>query len=84
MGRAERLMVAALIRRVEAGADAVSAEELREAARAAGVDRGAALERGVERLVRRGLLSSQWEAGQVVGYRPTEKAYAELQSGSEA
>jgi hypothetical protein len=36
----------------------------------------------VERMLRRGLLSSQWEDTKLIGYIPTSKAYAELGSGS--
>jgi hypothetical protein len=37
----------------------------------------------VERMVRRGLLSSQWEGTERIGYIPTEKAYAELDASTQ-
>jgi hypothetical protein len=57
--------------------------DLQAAARAAG-GAGRAAEYAVARLVRRGLLSSQWDGTRHVGYRPTLKAYEELGNGEQA
>lgn len=76
MGRVERMVIEALVRAVEGGAPFVAEADLEAVALASGGGRAA--EYAVPRLVRRGLLSSQWVGTRCVGYRPTAKAYAEL------
>ena len=78
MGKVERLMMLSLIRHIEAGGLMMTADELSDGARQAGVLKGAGLERGVERLSVRGLLIAQWRNGEVIGFRPSQKAYIEL------
>jgi hypothetical protein len=77
VGKVERAVVEALIRGINGGLPYVAEADLEVAARAVG-GVGRAAEYAVARLVRRGLLSSQWEGTQRVGYRPTIKAYEEL------
>ena len=77
MGGVERAIVEALIRFTEAGAEAVTEEQLlasivspEEPAR-----REAPSYTFGVRLVRRGRLAPQWEDRRRVGYRPPRKAY---------
>lgn len=86
MGKVERAVVEALVRAIEGGAPFVSENDLQAVARAAG-GRGKAAGFAIERLLRRGLLASQWNGTTYddatrLGYRPTAKAYDELRDGA--
>jgi hypothetical protein len=74
-------VVEALVHAIDGRAPFVAEEDLQAVARAAG-GRGKAAGFAVERLVRRGLLASQWKRTERIGYRPTAKAYQELQDGA--
>lgn len=77
----ERAVIVALIDAVEAGAPFVTDRVLREVAANFGGSPGANTY-AVDRLLRRGLLTSQWKDGTRIGYLPTRKAYLELQRES--
>jgi hypothetical protein len=83
VGKVERAVVEALVHGINGGLPYVPEADLEVAARAAG-GAGRAAEYAVARLVRRGLLSSQWEGTRRVGYRPTVKAYEELGQSEQA
>ena len=77
MGKVERAVIEAVVRGIGSGLPCVAESVLQDAARAAG-GVGKAAEYAVARLLRRGLLSSQWDGSERIGYRPTAKAYEEL------
>ena len=86
MGKVERAVIEALVRATEGGAAFVAEKDLQAVARAAG-GRGKAADFAIRRLVRRGLLASQWNGTTYkedtrIGYRPTAKAYDELRDGA--
>lgn len=81
MGKVERAVIEALVRAIDGGAPFVEEQVLQAVARAAG-DHAKATDFAVERLVRRGLLASQWNGMERIGYRPTIKAYEELRDGA--
>jgi hypothetical protein len=87
MGKVERQITNAAIRFLGGGAPFVTEDQLLSAVTPANDPSRRlrpAYAYAVERMVRRGLLSSQWFNGQRLGYLLTKKAYDELGAASDS
>jgi len=86
MGNVERRIVEAAARLLGAGQKVVTEDEMLAAALAGDPQSRTrpSWNFAIERLVRRGLLASQWRDGQRIGYTLTRKAYHELADSNQS